>query len=172
MTNFVRTVLLALPLASLSVVSARAQQPADSTNRELAALVQQDQTEARALVKPGGREEDLRAWVIAGAPRREMVRRLIRSGGLMTAQDYANASLLLQHGDSPEDFARRNPAHVTRQRPAGVMRTARDVAPRKRPLRSVDYRHRAINPDRRTAAQGHQCRPLRLHTAAGRLADD
>lgn len=103
-TTFARFLSIALTLVSLSAFSARAQQPADSTNRELAALVQKDQLEAQALVKAGGREADLRAWVSAGAPRRELVRRLIRTGGLVTADDYANGALLLQHGDNSEDF--------------------------------------------------------------------
>ena len=103
-TNFVQRVLIVLTLASLGPAIARAQEPTDSTNRELASLVQADQLEARTLVKAGGREQDLRAWVSAGAPRREMVRRLIRAGGLVTAKDYVNGALLLQHGDTPEDF--------------------------------------------------------------------
>ena len=103
-THFVQRVLIVLTLASLGPAIARAQEPTDSTNRELASLVQADQLEARTLVKAGGREQDLRAWVSAGAPRREMVRRLIRAGGLVTAKDYVNGALLLQHGDAPEDF--------------------------------------------------------------------
>ena len=103
-THFVQRVLIVLTLASLGPAIARAQEPTDSTNRELASLVQADQLEARALVKAGGREQDLRAWVSAGAPRREIVRRLIRAGGLVTAEDYVNGALLLQHGDTPEDF--------------------------------------------------------------------
>lgn len=101
--TFGHRVLILSTLASLAPLSLRAQEP-DSSNRELASLVQADQREAQALVKAGGREEDLRVWVSAGAPRRELVRRLIRTGGLVTADDYVNGALLLQHGDSPEDF--------------------------------------------------------------------
>lgn len=103
-TNVVQCVLIVMTLASLGPAIARAQDRTDSTNRELASLVQADQLEARALVEAGGREQDLRAWVNAGAARREFVRRLIRAGGLATAEDYVNGALLLQHGDSPEDF--------------------------------------------------------------------
>ena len=103
-TNFVRCVLIVFTLASLGPAFALAQEPTDTTNQELASLVQADQREAQALVKAGGREQDLRAWVSASAPRREMVRRLIRAGGLVTAKDYVNGALLLQHGDTPEDF--------------------------------------------------------------------
>lgn len=103
-TNFMRCVLIVFTLASLGPAFALAQEPTDTTNQELASLVQADQREAQALVKAGGREQDLRAWVSAGAPRREMVRRLIRAGGLVTAKDYVNGALLLQHGDTPEDF--------------------------------------------------------------------
>jgi hypothetical protein len=103
-TNFVQGVLIVFTLASLGPVYARAQKPTDSTNRELASLVRADQLEAQALGKGGWREQDLRAWVSAAAPRREIVRRLIRAGGLVTAEDYVNGALLLQHGDTPEDF--------------------------------------------------------------------
>lgn len=102
--RFVRTVLFASTLVSLGPAFAGAQQPMDSTNRELAAFVQADQLEAQAIAKAGGREEDWRAWVTASAPRREMVRQLIRTGGLLTAKDYANGALLLQHGDKAEDY--------------------------------------------------------------------
>jgi hypothetical protein len=103
-TTFVQRVLIVLTLASLGPATARAQEATDSTNRELASLVQADHLEARALMKAGGREQDLRAWVSAGAPRREIVRGLIRAGGLVTAEDYVNGAVLLQHGDTPEDF--------------------------------------------------------------------
>jgi hypothetical protein len=103
-TKFVRSVFLASALASLDPALASAQQPVDSTNRELAELIRADQLEAQALAKAGAREEDWRAWVTASAPRREMVRQLIRTGGLVTAKDYANGALLLQHGDKAEDY--------------------------------------------------------------------
>lgn len=103
-TNVVRAVLIASTVVSLGPAFAGAQQPMDSTNRELAAFVQADQREAQAIAKAGGREQDWRAWVSASAPRREMVRRLIRTGGLVTSEDYVNGALLLQHGDNAEDF--------------------------------------------------------------------
>jgi uncharacterized protein (TIGR02246 family) len=103
-TNIVRRVLIVLALSSLCPGSALAQLPTDSTNRELASMAQADQQEALAIAKAGGSERDLRAWVSASAPRRELVRKLIRSGGLVTAEDYVNGALLLQHGDAPEDF--------------------------------------------------------------------
>lgn len=104
MTRLVRSIPVAFALASLGVSAAQAQQPVDSTNRELASLVKQDQSEARALATARTTEEEWRRWVAAGAPRRELVRQLIRSGGLVTAEDYANGALLLQHGETPEDF--------------------------------------------------------------------
>ena len=73
---------------------------ADAVNMELSRLVADDQSARRA----GKAETDWESIRVADATRRSKVRRMLSEGSIKAPIDYENAALILQHGDTTEDF--------------------------------------------------------------------
>mgnify|MGYP001040777369 CR=1 FL=1 len=92
-TRLVRALGLVLAVSSVNCIAA-------STNQELQKLEEADQSDRAS----GSNKID---WDIVGkrdAVRRDRAAAILRAGDVRTAEDYFNAALIFQHGDSVDDI--------------------------------------------------------------------
>jgi len=88
---------LVLALIGLMLVQSSQAQPA--SNKELAALYEADQADRK---DPAAID-----WNVVGPrdrARQAITLRIMKEGGLRTAEDFHNAALIFQHGSSAEDI--------------------------------------------------------------------
>ncbi|MFZ0427733.1 MAG: hypothetical protein WAO20_06425 [Acidobacteriota bacterium] len=76
-----------------------ADQPAPRDNEELIGLYRQDQAD-----RGSGMATDWRTVQPRDQARRERVKDLYEHGRLHTGADFYNAAMILQHGETPEDY--------------------------------------------------------------------
>ena len=82
----------------LVVLAALSASVCAQSNDELAAMFSADQAARR------GDNIDWEVVSAQDAERREAVMSILNAGGIQTAQDYYNAAMIFQHGDSEEDI--------------------------------------------------------------------
>ncbi len=84
------------------LTGARTTQNEEHDNAEIASLFEQDQAARKRF--HAFTEDELLAMVESDRKRRQRAYDLYRAGSLRTGPDLYHAAMILQHGESPEDF--------------------------------------------------------------------
>jgi hypothetical protein len=95
-----RILMLALPVAVLSLGAIELSSPSAQTKAPVSRVHQleiEDQSENRGNISP----ED---YYRHGDSRRAEIRKLLEEGKVNSGEDYSDAALIFQHGQTPEDF--------------------------------------------------------------------
>lgn len=110
-TSSIGKIILSLLLAAVAAVLAHAQQVDNGKSKkaaeppsEIHQMMIDDQADRHVYLRNEHSQEALQKMIERDAQRLKRTREIYSSGGLKTARDYFDASLIFQHSDVPDDY--------------------------------------------------------------------